>query len=79
VTGAVVQCAPSTAPGSVGVYTAVGGNQYSTTNGGAVNVEIDYILPETGGIVVGTFSGSMVDETGANVTISLGSFILPIE
>jgi hypothetical protein len=44
-----------------------------------VNVEIDYILPETGGIVVGTFSGSMVDETGANVTISLGSFILPIE
>jgi hypothetical protein len=79
VDGSVVQCAPSTAPGSVGVYTAVGGNQYSTANGGAVNVEIDFIVPQAGGIVVGSFSGSMVDDTGANVTISLGSFVLPIQ
>jgi hypothetical protein len=44
-----------------------------------VNVEIDFIVPQAGGIVVGSFSGSMVDDTGANVTISLGSFVLPIQ
>lgn len=76
--GTTLQCGPTTAPGSVCVYTAVGGNTYSSANGGMVNVEVTYVDATSGGIIVGTFNGTVVDDLGASVNLAQGSFVLPI-
>jgi hypothetical protein len=77
--GAAVSLDVTTAPAGVATYVAVGGNQFSTQFGGTINVSVTYVDAQVGGIIVGTFSGSMVDAAGDNVTISLGSFQLPIQ
>jgi hypothetical protein len=77
--GSVVSLSPATAPLGVGAYQAIGGIQFTTANGGAVNVTVSYVLPEAGGIVVGTFNGTMLNDEGNSVTISQGSFTLPIQ
>jgi hypothetical protein len=43
-------------------------------------VEILYILPESGGIVVGTFGGSLIGSDGTGgISITQGTFLLPID
>lgn len=79
VDGAVISLDDTTAPAGVATYVAVGGTQYSTSLGGNINVTVTYVDAQVGGIIVGTFSGSVVDATDDNVTISLGSFQLPIQ
>jgi len=77
--GAALSLDNTTAPAGVATYVAVGGNQFSTQFGGTINVSITYVDAQVGGIIVGTFSGSMVDANDDNVTISLGAFQLPIQ
>ena len=77
--GTALTLDPTTAPAGVAVYTAVGGVQYTTQIGGNINVSITYVDAQAGGIIVGTFSGSVVNADDDNVTISLGAFQLPIQ
>ena len=71
----------TSAPGSVATYDASSGGSFSTNVAGAnFSVEIIYILPEVGGIVVGTFSGSLLGTGGSGgITLSQGTFTLPIQ
>ena len=51
----------------------------STLPGANFTVEILYILPESGGIVVGTFGGSLIGSDGTGgISITQGTFLLPI-
>ena len=77
--GNVITMNQSTAPGTAGAYTAIGGETYSTANGGNITMEINYVVPGGGGFISGTFSGNMQNATGGNVTISQGSYAIPIQ
>lgn len=77
--GTVVPMNIATSPGTAGAYESVGGVlQYSTTNGGNMTLELDYVISGAGGYVSGTFSGNMQTTGGEGVTISQGMFSMPI-
>ena len=77
--GVVIPMNMATAPGTAGVYEAVGAAEtYSTANGGNMTMEINYVIPGGGGYVAGTFSGNMQSATGVGVTIAQGTFSIPI-
>ena len=77
--GNVITMNTATAPGTAGAYEAVGGAEtYSTANGGNMTMELNYVVPGGGGYVSGTFSGNMQSAGGSSVTISQGSFAIPI-
>ncbi len=75
--GITILCAPATIPTACG-YTDVLGVNYTSTFGGNVTVEVDYVDATSGGIIVGTFMGTVVDAVGASVNLAQGSFIVPI-
>jgi hypothetical protein len=64
--------------GEVVNYVNPSAEQSSTTFGGAVTVTITYCLPQAGGIIVGTFAGTVQDVNESNTSLSQGSFVLPI-
>lgn len=55
-------------------FTNTAGQLYTTQFGGTVTLSINYIDEGPGGIVVGTFSGSVMDAFGSATTLSQGSF-----
>ena len=70
----------ATAPGTAGAYEAIGAAEtYSTSNGGNITMELNYVVSGAGGYVTGTFSGNMQSTAGSGVTISQGTFALPID
>ncbi|MDG2425562.1 MAG: hypothetical protein P8M07_03145 [Flavobacteriales bacterium] len=79
--GVSITCNTNSAPGSVATYASASGGNFSTNVAGAnFTVDITYILAESGGIVVGTFSGSLLGVGGSGgITLSQGTFILPID
>lgn len=77
--GNVITMNTATAPGTAGAYEAVGAAEtYSTANGGNMTMQLNYVAPGAGGYVSGTFSGNMQSAGGMNVTISQGTFAIPI-
>jgi hypothetical protein len=77
--GVVIPMNLSTAPGTAGAYESVGGVvTYSTSNGGNITMELTYVVSGAGGYVTGSFSGNMQSAVGAGVTISQGTFAIPI-
>jgi len=77
--GVVIPMNLATAPGTAGAYESVGGAvTYSTYNGGNITMELTYVVSGAGGYVTGSFSGAMQSSAGAGVTISQGTFAIPI-
>ena len=56
-------------------YTVTGAGN---ANGGNMTMQLNYVAPGAGGYVSGTFSGNMQSAGGMNVTISQGTFAIPI-
>ena len=76
----VITINSTTAPGTVGAYTSPPpALSYSTANGGNMTVDINYASPGGGGFISGVFSGNPQTVDGVQVTISQGSFALPIQ
>ena len=75
---ATILCNPESMNGEVVNYVNPSAEQSSTTMGGAVTVTITYCLPQVGGIIVGTFAGTVQDANESNTSLSQGSFVLPI-
>ena len=75
---ATILCNPESMNGEVVNYVNPSAEQSSTTMGGAVTVTITYCLPQVGGIIVGTFAGTVQDVNESNTSLSQGSFVLPI-
>ncbi|MFT4780194.1 MAG: hypothetical protein ACI923_002737, partial [Flavobacteriales bacterium] len=70
----------STTPNSVAVYTDVLSNVYGSQFGvSSITFNISSVIPNAGGIIVGTFSGQLRTATDELVNISNGSFLLPID
>lgn len=59
-------------------YTNSDGDDFDTTNGGSVSVNISYIDPVPGGYIVGTFNGSIADADGVFQSVTGGSFQMAI-
>jgi hypothetical protein len=79
VDGATVTIDPSTAPGTSAVFTD-GADIYSSNTGDAsLTVDIEYVVPGAGGIIVGTFSGQLEDTDGNTININGGAFQLVIQ
>ena len=78
--GAQVSLNESSAPTGACTYNSPTGQTFTSTLPGAnFTVEILYILPESGGIVVGTFGGSLIGSDGTGgISITQGTFLLPI-
>ena len=51
---------------------------YTTLFGGNTTFQITYIDAESGGYVVGSFNGSVMEASGSATTLSQGSFQLSI-
>jgi hypothetical protein len=68
----------ATALPQAGAYTNTLGVNFTTLFGGNTTLVINYIDAVSGGYVVGTFSGSMMDASGTATAISGGQFQLPI-
>lgn len=68
----------ATALPQAGAYTNTLGVNYTTLFGGNTTFVINYIDAVSGGYVVGTFSGSMMDAGGTATAISSGQYALPI-
>ena len=80
--GAQITLNEASAPaGVLARTTALSGRTYTSALAGAnFTVEILYILPESGGIVVGTFGGSLIGSDGTGgISITQGTFLLPID
>jgi hypothetical protein len=70
--------AASAADGQVAAFTAMDLSLYNSASGAAIfNVQVEYIEPMVGGIIVANFSGSLVkpDESGG-VTVTSGFCVL---
>jgi len=78
--GAQVTLNEGSAPTGVCTYNSPSGQTYTSTLPGAnFTVEIIYILPEDGGIAIGTFGGSLIGSDGTGgISIAQGTFQLPI-
>lgn len=81
ISGAQIGLNETSAPTGVCTYNAPGGQMFTSAQPGAnFTVEILYILPEQGGIVVGTFGGSLIGADGTGgISIAQGTFLLPID
>jgi len=81
ISGAQIGLNETSAPTGVCTYNAPGGQMFTSAQPGAnFTVEILYILPEQGGIVVGTFGGSLIGSDGTGgISIAQGTFLLPID
>jgi hypothetical protein len=79
--GAQITLNESSAPAGACTYNSPSGQTYTSALAGAnFTVEILYILPESGGIVVGTFGGSLIGSDGTGgISITQGTFLLPID
>lgn len=75
--GLVVPLNPAAMP-QAGAYTSPLGDNYTTLFGGNTTFQINYIDPVSGGYVVGTFVGSMQDALANTITISGGTYSMPI-
>jgi hypothetical protein len=75
--GITIQCNPTSTP-TAAAYTDATGASYATSFGGGVTVDITYIDANPGGIVVGTFMGTVIDATGASVNLAQGSFLVTL-
>ena len=77
--GAQITLNEASAPTGVCTYNSPMGTYTSSMPGSNFTVEILYILPESGGIVVGTFGGSLIGSDGTGgISITQGTFLLPI-
>lgn len=79
--GVVVQFNSATAPLGVGNYVSATSDVFSTQNATAnISMTITYVVAESGGFIVGEFSGNMFQDDGtSSVNISNGNFALPID
>ena len=75
--GITIQCNPTSMP-TAAAYTDVTGTSYATSFGGGVTVDITYVDTNPGGIIVGTFMGTVVAGTGASVNLAQGTFMIPL-
>jgi hypothetical protein len=76
---ATILCNPESTGGEEVTYVNPELVQHSTTLGGNITVTIDYCLPQVGGIIVGTFSGTVMSADESNTSLSQGTFVLPIQ
>lgn len=75
--GITIQCNPTSMP-TAAAYTDATGTSYATSFGGGVTVNITYVDTNPGGIIVGTFSGTVVAGTEESVNLALGTFMVPL-
>nr|AOE11279.1 hypothetical protein [uncultured bacterium] len=75
--GITIQCNPTSMP-TAAAYTDAAGTSYATSFGGGVTVDITYVDTNPGGIIVGTFMGTVVAGTGASVNLAQGTFMVPL-
>jgi len=75
--GLVVALNPTSIP-QAAAYTNSLGTNYTSLFGGNTTFSINYIDAVSGGYVVGTFTGSVMDATGSSTTLSGGTYQLPI-
>ena len=65
--------------GDVVEYTNTDGDDFSTSNAGSVSVIVSYLDPVPGGYIVGTFNGSLADDSQTVYeSLSGGSFQMVI-
>ena len=75
--GYIIALNPTSLP-QAAAYTSTAGTNYTTLYGGNTTFSINYIDAVSGGYVVGTFNGSVMDANGSATTLSQGSFQLNI-
>jgi hypothetical protein len=75
--GYVVALNPTSIP-QAAAYTSTAGINFTTLFGGNLTFSINYIDAVSGGYVVGTFTGSLMDATGSATTLSGGTYQLSI-
>lgn len=75
--GYVIALNPTSLP-QAAAYTSTAGLNYTTLFGGNTTFQITYIDAMSGGYVVGSFNGSVMEAAGSATTLSQGSFQLSI-